>query len=146
MTMKKLFFVSTFSLFAIATCFAQKSNDEKAISTAVHHFAANADQQDVKKMAAVLDDNFRAVVNRLFGSKEVSIMDKSLYLQLLKDKKIGGSKRDVTILTMNITNNNAAVKAQLVGKNLLFTTYLLLVKNEEGDWKIVNDMPFIEKV
>lgn len=144
--MKKLFFVSTFSLFTFVTCFAQNGNDEKAISVAVHHFAANADQQDVKKMAAVLDDNFRAVVNRLFGSKEVSIMDKSLYLQLLKDKKIGGSKRDVTILTMNVTNNNASVKAQLTGKDLLFTTYLLLVKNEEGEWKIVNDMPFIEKV
>ncbi|KAA3640200.1 MAG: hypothetical protein DWQ02_02405 [Bacteroidetes bacterium] len=143
--MKKLFFTSLI-LFAAATAgLSQSSNDEAAITKIVHKFAMYADQQDTDKMDKILDDHFRSVVNQLFGSKEVSTMDKSTYLQMLSDKKIGGDKRQVSVLKVDQTANNAMVLARFSGKELHFTTYILLVKDVNGQWKIVNDMPHIEK-
>lgn len=144
--MKNVFFVTVLSLFTAVSGFSQKSSDEKMVSKIVHQFAASADKQDAVKMEKILDTQYRAVLNQLFGSKEVSVMDKTAYLQMIRDKKIGGDNRKVEILAIDITHNNAAVKARFTGTELNFQTYLFLAKDTHGQWKIVSDMPFIEKV
>jgi hypothetical protein len=73
-------------------------------------------------------------------------MDKALYLQLIQDKKIGGDAREVTLLQMDLGANVASVKAIFRGKALKFTTFISLLKLENGSWQIVGDMPEIEKV
>ena len=135
-------------LFMLLSCFAafgQSQTDKAEIEQVVTAFSSNADNQDATQMASLLDENYRAVVNRLFGSEKVSLMDKTTYLQLLEEKKIGGDKRKVSIEHVDITNNNAIVKASFEGKELNFTTYLLLVKTVENEWLIVSDMPYIDK-
>jgi len=123
---------------------SKKSNTD-AVVTAVEHFVENVDQRDIKGVDAVLHSNFRAIVNRLFGSEEVAIMDKSLYLDLLKQGKIGGDKREVIIESIHFEGNNALVKATFDGKELGFHTFIQLVQETSGDWKIISDMPNIEK-
>lgn len=135
-----------FSMLACSALQAQDHQDLAGIETAVHDFARLGDQQDAKALDQLLHPQFRAVVNRLFGAEEVSLMDKAAYLQLIKDKKIGGDKRGVYILSVDVVNNNATVKARFEGKALRFTTFLSLVKNTDGGWQVIGDMPDIEKV
>ncbi|MEM1320089.1 MAG: nuclear transport factor 2 family protein [Bacteroidota bacterium] len=120
-------------------------SDMEAISKAVTAFATHADNQDVPKMATVLHKDFRAVVNRLFGSEEVALMDKSLYLDLLKQGKIGGAKRTVRIHSIDIEENNAIVRATFQGEQMTFNTFIQLVKDVQGHWTIIGDMPRIEQ-
>ncbi|WMX14268.1 nuclear transport factor 2 family protein [Aureispira sp. CCB-E] len=123
-----------------------QSNSAKGIVDVVEMFAKSADQQNVTKMKKVLHKDFRALVNRMFGSKDLSVTDKETYLSLLEAKKIGGDDRAVRINSISIQGANAYVHATFVGKKLIFNTYLLLVEQEDGTWQIVNDMPVIEKV
>ncbi len=115
------------------------------ITETIHSFAKAADDRNFNLMQEVLHDDFRAIVNQLFDSKEVSITDKKTYLNLLKNGIIGGDKRDVIILSMDIEDKNAHVKAKLIGHELKFTTFLQLVQIEQGVWKVISDMPVIEK-
>lgn len=141
--MKKYVIITLVSLLTIPAM-AQKKEEAK-VKAVVEQFAGNADKQDAAAMKSVLHDNFRAVVNRAFGAEDVSIMDKPAYLQLLTDKKIGGDARKVTFSAIDINGNNASVKAIFQGEKLTFTTYLLLVKETSGEWKLISDMPVIEK-
>jgi len=125
---------------------ATDEKDLQKISAAVHAFAESADKQDIPKMDEVLHAEFRAVVNRLFGSEEVAVMPKTAYLDLLKAGKIGGDSRTVQIQSIDLEGNNAMVRAVFTGKELVFTTYLQLVKEAAGNWKIISDMPTIEKI
>ena len=122
------------------------SIDIEKISRVVSQFSQSADQRNLQKMEEVLHPEFRSVVNRLFGSEEVSVMDRSIYLNLLKEEKIGGDKREVAIQSVNIQGNTAIVKAILLGKSLRFDTYLQLIKDVNGKWWIVSDMPSISKL
>lgn len=136
------------SLFAIACvgCQAQDVKDVAKIETAVRQFSTGGDRQDAVQLDKVLHPQFRAVVNRIFGAPDLSLMDKATYLQLMKDKKIGGDAREVTLLQTDVEGNIATVKAVLQGKALRFTTFISLVKLPSGEWQVVGDMPDIAKV
>lgn len=138
----------SFTILMLASCAspAQNSTDLSNIDEAVRAFARGSDQQDAAGLDKVLHPQFRAVVNRAFGSADVSLMDKAAYLQLIRDKKIGGDTRDVHLVQTDITNNIATVKAIFQGKLLRFTTFVSLVKLPDGTWQVVGDMPDIEKV
>ncbi|MEM6696989.1 MAG: nuclear transport factor 2 family protein [Bacteroidota bacterium] len=123
----------------------EKDADMNAVIEAVEQFVESADQRNVEQMDVIMHSNFRAIVNRLFGSEEVSIMDKALYLDLLKQGKIGGDDRTITIESIHFEGNNALVKASFEGKELVFHTFMQLVRETSGDWKIISDMPNIEK-
>lgn len=125
---------------------AQNTSDLAKISEVVHAFSAAGDKQDASLLETVLHPQFRAVVHRFMGASDVILMDKANFLQLIRDKKIGGDKREVHILHTEITNNIATVKAILEGKALRFTNYISLVKLENGSWQIVSDMPDVEKL
>lgn len=136
---------SLISLLSITTSCAQNQSDQEKVEAAVAKFVASADSQDVQAMTAVLDDHFRAVVNRQLGSDQMMVVNKTDYLSLLEAKKLGGDERDVKILALDINGSNAYVKAELNGMALKFTTYLLLASNGNGTWSVVQDMPTIEE-
>ena len=143
--MKSLMFFFLASIISV-NIQAQESNDLVAIEQAVRDFSAASDQRSPEKLEMILHPEFRAVVNRLFGSEEVSLMDKATYLQLIKDGKIGGDQRTVHILQLEVVENNATVRAILAGKAMHFTTFLSLVKNADGKWQVISDFPHIQQV
>ena len=144
--MNKVIFMSLLALMVSGKLNAQNKSDEKKVKSAIETFSQSADQQDVSKMDNILHAEYRTVANRLFGGTDVSVMDKPTYLSMLEEKKIGGDKRDVEIVSVNIVDNNASVVAKFNGKVLKFTSYLHLVKDDKGTWQIINDMPYISKV
>lgn len=138
--------LSALFLLASFTCQAQQATDLAQIQAVVREFSAAGDQQNTARLDKILHPQYRAIVNRLFGSPDLSLMDKALYLQLMSDKKIGGDTREVFLLQTDISGTTASVKAIFLGKILRFTTFISLVKLPDGTWQIIADMPEIEKV
>jgi hypothetical protein len=142
--MKTTVLVSTvFTLFTITNLFGQKPDEEKLVKETISKFAKAADERDEKALDEVLDNTFRLALNQMFGGKDVSVIDKSGYLERIREKKFGGDKRDVTIENIIIMNNNASARVTLKGTKFSLVTLLQLGKSSDGVWKIVNDMPTV---
>lgn len=122
---------------------AQKGNEAKAIGETILQFAQAADAQNADKLDELLDSNYRIVMNQLFGSTEVIVMDKSMYLAKINAKEFGGDKRQVKMGKMDVNGNTANVKVTFTGAKMSFASFIQLVKTREGTWKIVNEMPVI---
>ncbi|MBL4650468.1 MAG: nuclear transport factor 2 family protein [Aureispira sp.] len=145
----KTLLLGTILCFAVTNSYGKNSpnqNPANAIIDVVEAFGKSADQQNATKMGKILHKDFRALLNRLFGGKDLSVTNKETYLSLLESKKIGGDNRTVIINSINIQGANAYVHATFKGEKLIFNTYLLLVEKEDGVWQIISDMPVIEKV
>ncbi|NJK83354.1 MAG: hypothetical protein HC912_05575 [Saprospiraceae bacterium] len=76
-------------------------NDEdvKLVQLSVQSFVKAADERNTKRLDEVMHDECRVVLNRQFGSKELSIINKALYLQLIQEEKLGGDQRAVHFCT-----------------------------------------------
>ncbi len=140
--MKKVIFT------AFAVCFGLVSsaqmNDEKAIEVVIHSFAEAGDQQNVEALSDCLDESYRIVMNQLFGSKEVSVMAREVYLQKIKAKEFGGDSRNTEVETILVNGNTASAKVIFKGKQMTFVSIIGLVKNAKGDWKMVSEVPVIQ--
>ena len=120
-----------------------QSKDHKAINRTITAFSKAGDNNDYNKLNDYLDDNYRIVMNRLFGSKEVSIMPKSVYLEKIKSKEFGGDKRKLYIEDPIINGATAVVKVTFNGKKMKTVSLITLVKNQNGQWKLVSDVPIV---
>lgn len=140
--MKKIMFMSLLSLFSISAVFGQK--EEKAVKEVVRAFAQAGDANDHKSLDTYLDENYRVMMNRLFGSKEVSVVTRSLYISKIKSKEWGGDSRKLTFLSVIVNGNTAMVHVKMKGEKATFISLINLVKNETGEWKIISDLPTIE--
>lgn len=140
--MKTMILLSWLSVLAVGNLnVTTGTSDAQQVLSVVEQFMQNADAQNVQAMEKLLHSDYRAVLNQLFGSDAVSLLDKSTYLKLLESKKIGGDKRSLTVHTLDVQGNNAMVKARFAGQKATFVSYLLLVKDKGGKWLIVSDMP-----
>jgi hypothetical protein len=125
---------------------AQNTDDLAKVETAVRLFSSAGDHQNADQLDQLLHPQYRSVMNRLFGKPDVSLMDKPTYLQMIREKKLGGDTREVTVLHIEMGAKVATVKAVFQGKMMKFTTFISLVKLESGAWQIIGDMPEVEKV
>lgn len=120
-------------------------NDKALIEQAVLQFSKAGDERNTESLTHLLHDDFRIVMNRLFGSETVTLMTKDVYIKMIQDGKLGGDQRTVKIISIDITENNASVKVSLKGTELTFQSYYQLVKNVSGQWQLINDLPFATK-
>ena len=140
--MKNTILIGLIVLFANAPLQAQ-STDEKEIKDTVLAFAKAGDQNDVQTLEQHLDSNYRVVMNRLFGSSEVAIIPRSVYLEKIKSKEWGGDQRQVTFKNIIVNENVATAKVVLKGKKATFVSLMDLIKTEKGSWKLISDTPII---
>lgn len=123
--------------------YSQTPKEKAAVESAIRRFGELADRQDDQSLALLLDDNFRLVMNQLFGSVETMIMTKQMYLDKIKKKEFGGEKREVTIDTVVVVGKNASAKASFKGSKMTFVSLIHLIQDKTGNWKLVNDMPTV---
>lgn len=135
--------MSILALFITVGCKAQ-SADEKAIKETILAFSKAGDKNDAEKLASYLDDNYRVVMNRLFGSREVSTMSKEEYLEKIRTKEYGGDNRKVNVETIVLNGSTASAKVSLVGSKMTFVSILTLIQDENKDWKLVSDVPVVK--
>jgi len=140
--MKKIILIGLIGLFISTTSHAQKT-EEKAVRHVIIAFSEAGDNNDSKKLSAYLDDNYRIVMNRLFGSEEVSIMSKSVYLEKIRAKEFGGDKRTVTIENLIINGASAVAKVVFKGEKMTFISLITLIKDKNGKWKLVSEIPIV---
>lgn len=140
--MKNKITMSLFALIITLNCSAQ-SAEEAAIEATIMGFAQAGDNNDADQLDTYLDDNYRVVMNRLFGSTEVAVMPKSVYLEKIRNKEFGGDDRKVVIESITQNGATASAKVSLVGNKMTFVSLLTLIKDEEGKWKLISDVPVI---
>jgi hypothetical protein len=135
----------TLILISMTSVLAVAQSDKVLIEQTVNQFAKAGDARDVAQLKMLLHDEFRLAMNRLFGSETVTLLTKAAYIKMMEDGKLGGDSRSVQILSIDITESNAAVKVALKGKALTFQSYYHMVKNGAGQWQLINDLPFATK-
>lgn len=123
-----------------------QSKEEKEISSTIINFSKEGDKNNVKKLATYLDENYRIVLNRQFGSKVVSTVSKMDYLSKVESKEWGGDTRTVTInkIVLNKESNTAIAMVVFKGEKSTFFSTIILIKNENHDWKLISDIPNIK--
>ncbi|MEL7123083.1 MAG: nuclear transport factor 2 family protein [Bacteroidota bacterium] len=132
------FFLALFSTMS----FAQKA-EIMAVKKTITTFSKAGDNNDATALASVLDNNYRVIMNRLFGSKEVSIMPREVYLEKIRTKEFGGDSRKVSFESVLINGNTATAKVNFKGQKLSMHSLITLVQDEEGDWKLISDVPVV---
>jgi ketosteroid isomerase-like protein len=145
--MKNVKLVSMLSvLLSNSNCKGQSPAQTKevdAVKAVIISFSKAGDTNNVTELNKYLDDNFRIVMNRLFGSTGVSVMPKALYVEKIKTKEFGGDTRALTFENVVINGTTASVKVTFKGSKMTFVSLITLVKNEAGSWKLVSDTPVV---
>jgi hypothetical protein len=129
-----------------STAIAQGKAATEDVKEAVRQWAAAADRQDADAAAPWMSDQFRMVGNRLFGSPDVSATDKALYLELLRDKKIGGLPRTLKFKSVVVLGANAHVQLEMLSSALRFDSFIQLVQGADGKWRLLADLPHVTKL
>lgn len=130
----------------MTTTTTHAQGEQEAVKATVIKFVKAADEQDAELVATMLNKRFRVVMNRLFGDTEVNEMERDAYVQLIKDKKMGGDKRSVEFISVEVAAQNASVHVKLKGKTMVFDSFIQLVKTADGKWQLVNDLPHATKI
>ncbi len=140
--MKKVILISLLSMIGISQIQGQTA-DVKAIKKVIVDFAKAGDQNNTDKLDECLDDNYRVVMNQLFGSTEVAVVPKAVYMQKIKSKEWGGDSRTTTFESVTVNGKTAMVKVTFKGAKATFISLMTLVKDVKGNWKLVSDIPVI---
>ena len=129
-------------ILSLSACAFAGTNDKADIKKIITKFSKAGDNQNAAKLESFLDDNYRVIMNRLFGSKSVGILPKAAYLEKIKKKEFGGDTRKVTIKNITINGTSATAHVHYDGKKADFASLITFVQNEKGEWKIIADVPF----
>lgn len=113
----------------------------KEVKQTIQTYMTSGDQNDAKTMAALLDPNYRVIMNRLFGSTEVSIMTRELFLEKIESKEFGGDKRSLTFSEVTVNGTTAVVNVQAKGAKATIQTIIVLIKDDKDNWKLVSETP-----
>lgn len=123
---------------------SHSSSEVSQIEACIRTFATAADKRDLKGLELILHPAYRSVLNKAFGSQEVSLLSKEDYIGMAKAEKIGGTDRDVNILSLEIQPEIAHATVLMESPVMRFTSYLSMVRNAEGKWQVISDTPRIE--
>ncbi|NOQ74176.1 MAG: DUF4878 domain-containing protein [Crocinitomix sp.] len=139
--MKKSILILMIAMLGTAT--NAQENEEKSIKEVITNFAKAADESNAEMLATYLDENYRIVMNRLFGSETVSIINKTDYLAKIETKEWGGDKRTVEVHSIVINGATASAHVTLKGEKSTFISIFTLIKNAAGEWRLLSDTPTI---
>ncbi len=120
--------------------FAQSYGPIETILTA---YVQAGDRQDPEALDLLLDDEYRVVLNRLFGSEEVTILEKQAYLDKIRSKEFGGDKRTMEIEQLSVYGTSATARVRLRGAQFSSLSFLHVIQDTDGDWRLISDMPVI---
>lgn len=141
----KFLFVIAMVLTQSVDAMAQNKTDMEvsAIQKQMQQYIAAVDAGDFKNAEKFLDKEFRVVLNNYKGNPTATSITREQYLEMMEAGKVGGNKRSVHFLLIDIENDAALVKLRLEGEKNIFTNYYSLLRRD-GIWLIVNDQPQVK--
>lgn len=140
--MKTIFLTLSIFTLMMTETLAQET-DIKAVKACITDFVKAGDTHDTGTLEKLIDENSRIIMNQLFGMNGVMTVDKATYISKIASKEWGGDQRKTTFLDVDVNGKNAYAKVEMKGANATFLTYLILVKDKEGTWKIISDTPTV---
>jgi hypothetical protein len=155
--MKSLIFSCVCALFTLSACGQAKpetakaapsvvvadSPEQKAVEAATMQFLEGGDKSDAAMLDAVIHPDYRLVLNRVFGDV-ITKMDKTTYLKMIADKKIGGVPRKASITSVVVAGNVASVDVTTTNEKAEFRSFLQFFKEPDGKWRLVSDAPYVQ--
>ncbi|MCE3227528.1 MAG: hypothetical protein K0S32_2079 [Bacteroidetes bacterium] len=100
------------------------------------------DTQDVQSTASLMHPAFRVVMRHNKEQDKISILPKEIYLQLMEEKKVGGSERIVSVHSHNNFAGYTNVYLTLENEKMCMRSVFSLV-SENGNFKIISDHVYI---
>lgn len=115
---------------------APKQEDARAaIVRTIEQYSKGTDERDVQKVEATLHENGHHYIP---GPEGVRIAPTAGYLEALGKGQIGGQKRSIEIVSIDLASEFAAeAKVKLTGPTAVFTLYVTLAKVSDG-WRILS--------
>lgn len=115
------------------------------VVAAINNFVNGGDERNTILLESVLHPDFRVTINRFMGKENVTVITREAYLSMMAEGKIGGEKRTIKILSIDVQDHQAVAKVILTSSTMKFTSNLQFVKDSKGKWLLINDMPLVEK-
>jgi hypothetical protein len=92
----------------------------------IESFATAADKQDAAALEAIIHPAFRVVFSTKAGATP-SVLDRALFLKLVRDGKIGGAARKVSITALSKTESYVTATVVMTRADAIFQgTYTLI--------------------
>jgi hypothetical protein len=121
------------------------SDGHTEVREVIELFVKAGDARNTEQLDTALHDHFRVVANQLMGSAAINVISKEQYLSLMREGKLGGDTRTLDIQSLEVIGKNASAKVKIIGKALTFGSFYHLIQNNEGQWQLVQDLPFATK-
>ncbi len=134
-------FLTLIAIMTITATACAQTDETKKIKETIIEFAKAGDENDAKKLAGYLDENYSIAMNQLFGSPDMSIVDRAFYLSKIESKEWGGDKRAIKFLSLDVNGKNAFAKVEMKGAKMTMVSYIVLAQDKNGQWKLVFDSP-----
>ncbi len=117
---------------------AKGTNTEAALRQRIEAFRNAGDTRDAAAIDTVLHKDFRLVAY-MGDAVEGMVIDKAGYTGALAAGKMGGTKRELTIVSVEIRGNHAVCKLRMQSNALKFENYMQWVMTA-GGWQLLNDL------
>ena len=108
--------------------------DKTKIKEAIQQFVQGADSQDNSVLAEVLHQESQQFY---VGQDGLVRLPRSTYFNLIEQKKIGGTPRELTIESVDINGSLAVAKVKIWNDSVQFENYFSLM-NVENQWQIIS--------
>lgn len=111
---------------------------EKELRKRIEEFRDAGDARDTQAIQRVLHKDFRLVAY-MGDAKDAVLIDKAGYTGALAAGKMGGVRRVLSIVSLDIRGDQATCKLRMQSSALKFDNYMQWVKTAEG-WQLLNDL------
>lgn len=112
------------------------------IKKAIETFVKAGDDRNTEMLEDILHADFQNIQDGFFDKEGIFIFSKNDYIELIRERKFGGSPRSISFQSIKQTGNITIVKVTLESQYLIFNSLIMCVKSN-GHWKIINNTPFI---
>jgi hypothetical protein len=108
-----------------------------AASQLIKAFAQAADRREVPALEALLHPGFRVVFTTAPDAAPV-ILDRAQFMQMVREGKIGGADRSVTVSHVGLVEGYASATASMAHANASFQGAYALIERK-GQWQLLQE-------
>ena len=124
-------------MFAFSVLVGQISSAQNSeIKDIIAKFVRAGDSRSIKIFEKILHQQYRIIIS---SAKETKIIHRNDYLDLIKNKKIGGEKRTFKIESLNMSENTASAIVIIESSKSIFRDHLQFIK-DRYQWRLINNI------
>jgi len=131
----KMLGVIIMSLLSTVAANAGEQTLDKDVLQVLSNYAQGTERHDVAMLEKTFHKEFRVVAMTTDGLR---VIDRESYLELIKDKKIGGHKRKLHIESILESEKVMQISLTLSGEKAVFHDHLQLIKQDKN-WQIIHN-------